>query len=1024
MLRREVSSIESRVHPSVVRRLVGAAGGTICARRRMLLAGIFLSGLALIVAAGIWRPAPIPAQIPTGTPTYDVNAKWVTDKGSQVYNVKAYGATGNGTTDDTAAINATIAAAGVGGMILFPAGNYLVSSQLQLTTAHQVLWGYGANIICNLSSAADCIYIGTTAGPSYSYPGISIRGFQFTPGTNTSANSAIGDNGVDATFKDIHTGSSSGHSFLHIITDYDDQDMTIDRLYDVWWGLTCNSTSCGSAVYGASGTSNAGIAYIRNSDLTMQCSGNPIDWWGGHFTVSNTILQSWSQFAVRAAAPADVNGWTHWEQGACTNPLNDGNGHALGGAGLIVLGGTAAAEGSAPGGVNGTVFSTNATGGSTSYWYYVVGHTSGGGVTAPLLAGYLNTGASTISSSAEVFTVWPALTNSNVTTFDLLRLSAGTLPNAGSSGSWAVATGLSASSICGGNGVCAYTDSAGSPSSYTVATETWYPVDTFWPGNLVVFAGGTPGGNSYLVGTYSGYAVGSMVVDSAPSDSERIHIAYSAGGETTYAGSPYPYGPVKICWTGAWFVGSGLASCLYSPDPYGQSLHTSQPLYGTFNGSLTGNASTASALAATPTGCSAPYVASGIAANGNANCVIASGAPATLGGWIGAEFSGQGASNARTVGWFSNSVVSYTWWPMPFSASIGTWGATSTVVYAGATLIGLAESLGSSTNVYSTPPLAMTNVSANGQAFTDSNLPTKYVPTGDLIAPYYMGSGSHASMVTAQILGSASQPLGGNLAGATIAVGTVYSGFSTSATPNATETNVEIPIALGNGGTIQNFCFVLSSANSSSASLTATVRHGVGSSGAMANTSLTVTAGNSYAAGVPYCDYNPSHAFTVANGDRVTVSWTGSGATSGGVEGYGAQLIPNSPATGMLIAGADGLTFAAGGTDYIGFFTNTGLQGNEYVAEAVAPRTATFPNIQCYVTAAPTGASETVTLRQNGTNPSGGPVATIPTSFSAPGVQASSGSVQITAGQLFDLLFGNSGGSAAAGVSACSAEID
>jgi hypothetical protein len=50
-----------------------------------------------------------------------------------VYNVTAYGATGNGSTDDTAAINSTIAACGSGttaGVVYFPAGEYKITSTL------------------------------------------------------------------------------------------------------------------------------------------------------------------------------------------------------------------------------------------------------------------------------------------------------------------------------------------------------------------------------------------------------------------------------------------------------------------------------------------------------------------------------------------------------------------------------------------------------------------------------------------------------------------------------------------------------------------------------------------------------------------------------------------------------------------------------------------------------------------------------------------------------------------------------
>lgn len=54
------------------------------------------------------------------------------DKNGQVFNVKAYGAKGDGATDDTAAITATLAAAPSGAVVFMPYGEYVVSSPLTI----------------------------------------------------------------------------------------------------------------------------------------------------------------------------------------------------------------------------------------------------------------------------------------------------------------------------------------------------------------------------------------------------------------------------------------------------------------------------------------------------------------------------------------------------------------------------------------------------------------------------------------------------------------------------------------------------------------------------------------------------------------------------------------------------------------------------------------------------------------------------------------------------------------------------
>jgi hypothetical protein len=183
------------------------------------------------------------------------------------------------------------------------------------------------------------------------------------------------------------------------------------------------------------------------------------------------------------------------------------------------------------GGTNVTGFSTNASGGSTTYVYYVVGHSSSG-TTAPLLAGSIGNGPATISGSAEVFLVWPALSSTGVTSWDILRTTGGAPYG---TGAYAVTTGLAASTACGSNGVCAYTDSTGTLSSYTVPNpENLYPIDQFWPGNLVLFS--TAANNNYQVSSYSGPQVATSIINAAPSDTVATHIKFTGIGNFNNGG--------------------------------------------------------------------------------------------------------------------------------------------------------------------------------------------------------------------------------------------------------------------------------------------------------------------------------------------------------------------------------------------------------------------------------------------------------------------------------------------------------
>lgn len=73
-------------------------------------------------------------QTNTGAKTFNSNT--LLDKGSMVFNVRAYGAVGDDSTDDTTAIQNAIAAAGaVGGVVWFSAGTYKITTSLKLYNA-------------------------------------------------------------------------------------------------------------------------------------------------------------------------------------------------------------------------------------------------------------------------------------------------------------------------------------------------------------------------------------------------------------------------------------------------------------------------------------------------------------------------------------------------------------------------------------------------------------------------------------------------------------------------------------------------------------------------------------------------------------------------------------------------------------------------------------------------------------------------------------------------------------------------
>lgn len=114
----------------------------------------------------------------------------VTDKGGQVFNVKAYGATGDGATDDTAAIQAAITAGG-GATVLLPPGDYKVAGTLLMPTGGTILEGAGIGLTTVTQATANANTISVNAGGASPIYNVQVRGFTIVDAGSTTSGDAL-----------------------------------------------------------------------------------------------------------------------------------------------------------------------------------------------------------------------------------------------------------------------------------------------------------------------------------------------------------------------------------------------------------------------------------------------------------------------------------------------------------------------------------------------------------------------------------------------------------------------------------------------------------------------------------------------------------------------------------------------------------------------------------------------------------------------------------------------------------------
>lgn len=304
-------------------------------------------------------------------------------------------------------------------------------------------------------------------------------------------NAFIEDNSDHDIYEEIdvtQTGGGIGTGLFNygIIND-NDQQLQIDHPTNRSSSVIRSDANfpMGVFVYSRGDAPNAGITYVHDAEFTnVNCFS---DNSGNGATFADSVCQGFPVFGMRyfgALQPVTVSNVYQESTGSVINPLYS---PALGSQmGYLVQGGFGSrfvgffpANGWTP------LF---ASGGSTATQrnYYVVPHSSSQGVGEMFYVG----SAQPTSGSVNVTVQWPTIayqdgyshSSLGTLTWDVLVTIGVETAAPYGTGSYALATGITLTCT---NGICSYTDTQGSTSSYTVSSEQFVPFFWFEPYNLV-----------------------------------------------------------------------------------------------------------------------------------------------------------------------------------------------------------------------------------------------------------------------------------------------------------------------------------------------------------------------------------------------------------------------------------------------------------------------------------------------------------------------------------------------------------
>jgi hypothetical protein len=231
------------------------------------------------------------AQVPAGTPVQNVNAKWVSDHDSQVYNALAYPGS-----DIGAQVNAATAASPATGSIVFiPAGSYTYSTPIVL---NKPVWLTGSGAYSTrLSYTGSGDGIRVTGLNDSPFRNAGIKGI-YLSGTSNAANGIHQIDSIGVTYNDVSVAGFSGAMASCVL--FDNHALFNERFYVE--DVTTDKCTNHFRFVRTGGTNSFEYSTMYNVHLNLKTgqtglfldgSGGSVLLWGGHyqfaFNMDNTL---------------------------------------------------------------------------------------------------------------------------------------------------------------------------------------------------------------------------------------------------------------------------------------------------------------------------------------------------------------------------------------------------------------------------------------------------------------------------------------------------------------------------------------------------------------------------------------------------------------------------------------------------------------------------------------------------------------------------------------------------------------